>query len=173
MTGVADARLIFPTAIGACEVHWAGDALTGFRLPAEPAPATANTAAAGAFAAPDWVRRLIERVQAHLKGECQDFSTEPYAFDLVSAFQRSVYTAALKVPAGATRTYGWIAAQIAQPSSASRAVGVALGRNPWPLLVPCHRFVSSTGKMTGFSAPGGIRTKLLLLSIEGAELFPA
>jgi methylated-DNA-[protein]-cysteine S-methyltransferase len=78
----------------------------------------------------------------------------------------------LRVAPGMTKTYGWLAAAIGQPVSASRAVGTALGQNPWPLLVPCHRFVGADGKMTGFSAPGGVQTKLRLLSIEGAELFP-
>ena len=68
-------------------------------------------------------------------------------------------------------SYGQLAAAIGQPAAAARAVGTALAENPWPLLVPCHRFIGADGRMTGFSAPGGIKTKLRLLALEGAELF--
>jgi methylated-DNA-[protein]-cysteine S-methyltransferase len=74
------------------------------------------------------------------------------------------------VKAGHTATYGEIAASIGESAAASRAVGTALGANPWPLLIPCHRVVAATGKMTGFSGPGGISTKTRLLAVEGAQL---
>ena len=80
-----------------------------------------------------------------------------------------VSTSAVK--AGQTSSYGDIAAKLGYASGLSRAVGTALGANPWPLLVPCHRIVSVGGKMTGFSGPGGIKTKLRLLALEGAQLF--
>ena len=72
---------------------------------------------------------------------------------------------------GQTSTYGQLAAAIGRPLSEARAIGTALGQNPWPLLVPCHRFIGADGRMTGFSAPGGIKTKLRLLALEGVELF--
>jgi methylated-DNA-[protein]-cysteine S-methyltransferase len=75
------------------------------------------------------------------------------------------------VKAGHTSSYGEITEAIGQPITASRAVGTALGDNPWPLLIPCHRIVSAAGKMTGFSGPGGIATKIKLLAVEGAQLF--
>ena len=56
------------------------------------------------------------------------------------------------------------------PPGASRAVAAALGANPWPLLIPCHRIIGANGKMTGFSGPGGIATKIRLLTLEGTQL---
>jgi methylated-DNA-[protein]-cysteine S-methyltransferase len=101
----------------------------------------------------------------------QDFAGEPFAFEALTNFQREVYRAAVQVKAGQVETYGGLARRMGYPVSASRAVGTALGQNPWPLLVPCHRFVGADGRMTGSSAPGGVRTKLRLLAIEGAEMF--
>ena len=82
-------------------------------------------------------------------------------------FERAVYAAARAIPAGTTITYGTLAARVGDPGQA-RAVGQALGRNPWPIVVPCHRITAADGRMGGFSAPGGTRTKLKLLEIEGA-----
>jgi methylated-DNA-[protein]-cysteine S-methyltransferase len=155
----------FETLLGPCEIRYEANVLTGFRLPGLGAEErVANEPA------PDWVERLSVRVQAHLRGELQDFAELPYAWQRVSTFQRDVYQAALRVKAGQTSTYGALAAAVGQPPAVSRAVGTALGQNPWPLLVPCHRFLGAGGKMTGFSAPGGIKTKLRLLAIEGSEL---
>lgn len=156
----------FPTALGPCELHHDGSRVTGFRLPG----GTSDRPAAGAEPAPEWVRALAERVVRHLAGEPQDFADVPFAWEQVSSFQRAVYQAALHTKAGHTTTYGTLASRIGQPLAASRAVGTALGQNPWPLLVPCHRFIGAGGRMTGFSAPGGIKTKLKLLQLEGAEL---
>lgn len=157
----------FDTAIGPCQVLWEGDAVTGFRLP-EP---TATSPAAAGMPLPAFVSTLIARVRSHLSGDFQDFADVPYRFDLVSSFQRAVYEAALQVKPGQTWTYGQLAKALGQPTAVARAVGTALGQNPWPLLVPCHRFVGADGHMTGFSAPGGIDTKLKLLALEGAQWF--
>lgn len=80
-----------------------------------------------------------------------------------------VYDVARAVPVGETVTYGEIAAQLGDRQLA-QAVGRALGRNPLPIIVPCHRVVGANGKLTGFSAPGGIETKLKMLAIEGAYI---
>ncbi|HEY9226854.1 MAG TPA: methylated-DNA--[protein]-cysteine S-methyltransferase, partial [Gemmatimonadaceae bacterium] len=108
----------------------------------------------------------IGRIVALLRGERVDLT--PVALDLetVPAFDRDVYVAARAIPPGATRTYGEIAKQIGQPN-ASREVGAALARNPFAIVVPCHRVVAANGKMGGFSAGGGVKTKLKLLAIEG------
>lgn len=153
----------FSTAIGDCGISWEGERITGFALP--PAEASEQQDA------PGFVVDAIERVREHLSGKMQDFSGLPYAWERVNGFQRAVYEAALKVPAGETWSYGQLTRAIGQPVAAARAVGSALGQNPWPLLVPCHRFVGADGKMTGFSAPGGIKTKLRLLALEGSQLF--
>ena len=152
----------FPTPIGYCSITWNADEITGFSLP----PGVNSKDAPS-----PWVDAIIARVGRHLAGEMQDFSDLPYAWSRVSSFQRAVYEAALQVKPGQTWSYGQLAAAIGQTAIAARAVGTALGKNPWPLLVPCHRFIGANGRMTGFSAPGGIKTKLRLLALEGAELF--
>ena len=82
-------------------------------------------------------------------------------------FEREVYAAARAIPAGEVRTYGELAAAVGRPGAA-RAVGRALGRNPWPIVVPCHRILAANAA-GGFSAPGGTDTKFRLLEIEGAR----
>lgn len=159
------ARTRFPTPLGACAVAWGAQGLTGFELPE--AAARPDDAAEP----PPWIAALIARVQQHLGGQLQDFSDAPYNFGLVPNFAQEVYRATLAVKAGRTTSYGAIATALGQPAAVSRAVGSALGANPWPLLVPCHRVVAADGKMTGFSGPGGIKTKLRLLALEGSELF--
>ena len=100
----------------------------------------------------------------------QDFSDVGLEWSLVSDFQQSVYLQTQRIAAGSKKSYGEIAAALELGPGAARAVGVALATNPWPLIVPCHRVVSASDRMTGFSAPGGIRTKTRLLALEGAEL---
>jgi methylated-DNA-[protein]-cysteine S-methyltransferase len=157
-------RLFFETQLGVCGIDWSPTAVTRFRLPERRALSEPSDV-------PAWIEKIKERVQRHMAGDFQDFTDVPLDYARISSFQRAVYDAALTVKAGSTQTYGWLATTIGQPVAMSRAVGTALGQNPWPLLVPCHRFVSAGGKMTGFSAPGGIKTKLRLLALEGAELF--
>lgn len=166
---------LFQTPLGLCGVAWNDVGLTAFRLPEPDGKPNARPFSSADDATPaeppPWVAVVIARVQSHFAGEPQDFTGTRFDFSRVSSFQRAVYEAALTVKSGTTVSYGWLAAAIGQPPAASRAVGTALGQNPWPLLVPCHRFISADGKMTGFSAPGGIKTKLKLLALEGAELF--
>jgi methylated-DNA-[protein]-cysteine S-methyltransferase len=85
----------------------------------------------------------------------------------VPDFERNVYAIAREIPPGQTLTYGEIAEQLGDKLLA-RDVGQAMGRNPFPIVVPCHRVVAANGKLGGFSAPGGANTKLKLLAIEGA-----
>lgn len=81
-----------------------------------------------------------------------------------TTFQKSVWTALCKIPFGTTKSYGELAAEIGSPKG-SRAVGAANGRNPIPIVVPCHRVIGSDGSMTGFG--GGTQTKSFLLKLEG------
>lgn len=162
-----EAHLAFDTPLGRCGIAWSEAGITGFALP----PADRLAAASPAGDPPAWVAAIVVRVQRHLEGEAQDFSEVRYDWSRVSAFQRRIYEAALQVKPGQTQSYGQLAAAISQPPAVARAVGTALGQNPWPLLVPCHRFIGADGRMTGFSAPGGIRTKLRLLALEGSQLF--
>lgn len=167
---------LFTTDFGTCGIAWGEDGLTAFQLPDETDAKTRARIAAkdsGAEEAstfPPWVTEVIEKVQQHLSGIPQDFMGTPIAWDQVSDFQKSVYMEALGIGPGLKRSYGEISTALSLGPEGARAVGAALGSNPWPLIVPCHRVVSADGKMTGFSAPGGVRTKTRLLVLEGAEL---
>jgi methylated-DNA-[protein]-cysteine S-methyltransferase len=163
-------RLFIATPLGECALFWSGDVVTGFRLP-EVSAAKTGAADEAIDSAPAWVHELARRVQLHVARTFQDFADAPFDWSRVSEFQRAVYATALTVKAGSTWSYGQVAAALGLPPGGARAVGVALGQNPWPLLVPCHRFIGADGKMTGFSAPGGTKTKLKLLALEGAQLF--
>lgn len=172
-------HLFFPTAIGLCGLAWNDIGLTAFALPGRDVAGTAGGLAGPAGAedaalclekAPAWIRELVAQVQRHLSGELQDFSGVPLDYGPVSPFARRVYEATRTVAAGQTRTYGELAEMMEEPPGASRAVGAALGANPWSLIVPCHRILGAKGRLTGFSAAGGVVTKARLLVIEGAQL---
>ncbi len=172
-------HFVFPTALGPCGLAWNDAGLTAFVLPGRSEEETAawlarQAGATSAAVAPDtaspWVRDLVARVQRHLAGELQDFSGVPLDARRVSAVAWRVYSAARAIPAGRTATYGDLAEAVNDPAANSRAVGALMGSNPWPLIVPCHRVVGAGGRLTGFSAAGGVRTKARLLVIEGAQL---
>jgi methylated-DNA-[protein]-cysteine S-methyltransferase len=155
----------FSTPFGLCAIAWNEIGITRFLLP-DPERRPGH----GECQPPSWVHGIIDRVLRHLAGEVQDFSDIPFDFSRVPEFMRSVLRATLQVKPGHTATYGELATSIGQPPAVSRAVGHALGGNPWPLLIPCHRIIAATGKMTGFSGPGGVATKVKLLALEGAQL---
>lgn len=173
------AELTFSTALGACRITWNDVGLTSLRLP-EARPEASDMATApesgsvppetDLATAPAWVRELVARTREHLAGRTQDFADVPLDWSRVSAFQQAVYRQTAAIKPGGTSTYGAIARALGLGPDGARAVGAALGSNPWPLVVPCHRVVAADGKMTGFSAPGGVRTKVRLLALEGAEL---
>lgn len=154
----------FTTPLGTCAIAWNDAGLTRFLLP-DPDRSSSGTEAVP----PPWVAAIIERVKRHLGGDPQDFSDVRFDFSRLPKFHRQVLEATLKIKPGHVTTYGEIATQIGEPGAA-RSVGTALGDNPWPLLIPCHRVVAASGKMTGFSGPGGVATKSKLLALEGAQL---
>lgn len=117
---------------------------------------------------PPFVRSAIDAVVRLLGGEKEDLSSIPVDLGGLAEFERKVLEATLAIPVGETRTYGEIAAGLGAPGAA-RAVGRALGRNPVPIIVPCHRVLASNGGSGGFSASGGASTKLRMLEIEGAR----
>ena len=170
------AHVLFPTAFGVCAIAWHDAGITRFQLPeateaqTEKRMARPGDAALAEGEAPPGIMRTIERVRLHLAGTPQDFSDAAFDWSLASDFQVAVYRQTLLVKSGYKTSYGLIAKALALGPESSRAVGVALASNPWPLLVPCHRVVSAGDKMTGFSGPGGVRTKTRLLALEGAEL---
>ena len=115
-----------------------------------------------------WLDRAAEELQAYFRGECRQFNT-PRAAAWGTPFQRSVWEALAAIPWGATTRYGAIAAQLHKPL-AVRAVGAAVGRNPWSIVVPCHRVLGADGSLTGYA--GGLARKQALLIQEGAWPLP-
>jgi methylated-DNA-[protein]-cysteine S-methyltransferase len=151
---------------------WRGGLIVGARLP-EDSDDRARASLARRFPAaveaepPSFAVEAIERITRLLAGgrdELGDIRVDPQG----SAFERKVWRAARRIPCGEVRSYGDIAREIGAPG-AGRAVGLALGRNPVPILVPCHRVLAAEGRSGGFSAPGGISTKFRILEIEGAK----
>lgn len=163
---------LFDTAIGRCAIAWSVAGVTGVQLPeADDAAALRRLARRfpGRAAAPPPAgpEAAIARIRAFLAGAPEDFACVALDEGGVGPFERAVYRETRAIRAGATSTYGAIAAALGDPRQA-RAVGQALGRNPWPIVVPCHRVTGAGGWMGGFSAPGGRTTKLRLLELEGA-----
>lgn len=167
---------LFETAIGTCALVWSGERIIGAQLP-ERDEETARRRLARRFpeaseaAPPAFVAEAIDGIVGLLAGEPRDLSHLPVALDAVPEFNRRVYEVALAIPPGETLTYGEVAARIGEPGAA-RAVGVALGQNPFPIIVPCHRVLAAGGKTGGFSADGGVETKLRMLTIEKARTSP-
>jgi methylated-DNA-[protein]-cysteine S-methyltransferase len=163
---------LFDTGIGRCAVIWSNAGLIGVQLP-EADEETAHRRLArrfpGARSAPPSPAggAALARIAAFLAGAADDFATLVLDESAVGAFERAVYRETRAVPAGATTTYGAIATALGDVHQ-SRRVGQALGRNPWPIVIPCHRVTGAGGWMGGFSAPGGRSTKLKLLELEGA-----
>jgi methylated-DNA-[protein]-cysteine S-methyltransferase len=160
--------LRFETALGTCGMTWSENGLTGVMLPGtrglNRAPDHEPTAV------PDSARAVAGAIVALLGGERTDLRWVVLDETGIDPFRRSVYAAARDISPGATASYGDIARVIGKPD-APRAVGHALGENPFPIVVPCHRVLSSAGELHGFSAPGGITTKRRMLEIEGAPGF--
>lgn len=172
----------FDTEIGRCGIVWKqrerGGAVvvtvTGFQLPeASDSLASARIqrtcSASWSEDIPDAIRKVIERVKQHFNGDTQDFLDVALEFDGFGAFAKQVYDAARTIPPGQTMTYGKLA-KAAGHTGAARAVGAAMGKNPIPLIVPCHRVVAAGNKPGGFSAHGGLDTKARMLEIEGASI---
>jgi len=172
-TAVPGARqaLLFDTALGDCGLAWQGHAITNVLLPADDAAATRSLLRhlSGAEPAvepwPPFVQQAVAAMQALIRGEAVSLTDVPLAWERVGPFERRVYEITQHLAPGETSTYGDVARELGD-AGAARAVGVALGRNPWPLVVPCHRVLAAGGKLGGFSAPGGVATKERLLAIE-------
>jgi len=160
----------FETRLGRCRIGWTANGIARVRLPEVDEARAARRAAAEAEAEPtESVAAVIRDIAAHLSGQTRDFSSVALDWSGLDDFARRVYAATRAIPAGRTATYGEIAERIGAPGEA-RAVGRALGANPIPIIVPCHRVVGAGGRMVGFSAPGGTVTKTRLLALEGVGL---
>ena len=150
----------FETPVGCLEIGWTARGVASVRLPGS------RPSAVTAAKPPGEVRRAIDGIVSLLEGERTDLSSVAVDLDRAEPFDRRVYELARAIPAGETRTYGDLARLLEEPDA--RAVGVALARNPVPVIVPCHRVIAADGGLRGFSAPGGVATKRRLLEIEGA-----
>ena len=162
----------FDTAIGRCGIAWSVQGVVGVQLPEANEGATRARVSerfpdAREAAPPPGIRRALDGIAALLRGEPSDLSAVALDMERVSPFHRRVYEVARTIPAGATLSYGDVATRLGAPGAA-RAVGQALGRNPFAIVVPCHRVLAAGGKVGGFSANGGVTTKLRLLELEGA-----
>ena len=164
---------LFDTAIGTCGIVWNERGLIGVHLPDTThartrASVTHRFAGAEPADPPPDVQHAIDGIVALLRGEKRDLREIALDYGRVPEFNRRVYELARTIGPGATLTYGEIAQRLGGPGTA-RAVGQALGQNPWPIIVPCHRVLAADGGMGGFSAPGGVATKRRMLEIEGVE----
>jgi methylated-DNA-[protein]-cysteine S-methyltransferase len=172
MDTTAHGFTLFDTAIGRCGIAWGERGIVGVQLPeARELETRARVLrrfpdAREAPPPPD-VQHARDGIVALLRGEASQLEAVPLDMDRVPPFHRRVYEVARTIPPGATLSYGDIAARLGSPGSA-RAVGQALGHNPFAIVVPCHRVLAAGGRVGGFSAGGGVTTKLRLLSIEGA-----
>ena len=164
---------LFDTVIGWAGLAWNDRGLVAAHLP-ERDPDVARRSFLRRFPeaiegdAPEALAPVIAGVRALMCGERADLSAAVLDIGRVPPFNARVYEIARRIPAGETLTYGEIATQLGDRLLA-RDVGAALGQNPWPIIVPCHRVTAAGGKLGGFSARGGARTKLKLLAIEGAS----
>jgi methylated-DNA-[protein]-cysteine S-methyltransferase len=171
---MADGLALFSTALGVCGIAWNDHGITAVQLPEASDDATRarlrrrrpgareSAASAEAIRAMDAMTRLLQ-------GDRVDLNDVPLDMDDLLPFNRRVFELARTIPPGRTSTYGELAAQLGDRGTA-RAVGEALGRNPFPVIVPCHRVLAASGKLGGFSAHGGTATKRRMLIIEGALL---
>jgi methylated-DNA-[protein]-cysteine S-methyltransferase len=164
---------LFDTAIGPCGVAWSERGLTGVQLPEADRAATerrltAKSASAGAADPPPWVQAVIADIARYLGGERIDFAAVAVDLAGVDPFRRTLYETMRAIDWGSTTTYGELARKAGwRDPEAARDVGQAMGQNPLPLVIPCHRVVAAGKKIGGFSAYGGTVTKERLLALEG------
>jgi methylated-DNA-[protein]-cysteine S-methyltransferase len=166
----------FPTALGTMALAWRDDKIVGVFLPEETdakllvqvrrrlkSPRLELSTQIPAF-----VGHLAAQIRAHLRGETQSFEIDLLDMPSRGPFTRRVYECSRAIPSGTVLTYRELAEKAGSPK-AFRAVGQAMAKNPFPIVIPCHRVVGSTKGAGGFSAHGGLRTKARILEIEGGR----
>ena len=156
------------TPLGALGVHVTEQGLARIEFLECPA-APCDEVTAQVFAEAPLLMVALEQLRDYFDGRRRAFDL-PIDWRGMSAFQSRVLESALAIPYGQTRTYGDLAADLGQPGS-SRAVGAALGKNPLPIVIPCHRVMGNNGHLQGYSAPDGLAKKAWLLKLEGVLLF--
>jgi methylated-DNA-[protein]-cysteine S-methyltransferase len=168
---------LFPTAIGACGVAWSERGLTALALPERDEATTetrlrAKSHSAGRADPPPGIAQAIALIQNYCAGERVDFSAVPLDLSGIDPERRRVYESMRAIPFGETTTYGKLAKETGAAEGdweAAQRIGAAMGRNPLPIVVPCHRVLAAGGKLGGFSAYGGTTTKQTLLALEGVR----
>ncbi|MBV9395785.1 MAG: methylated-DNA--[protein]-cysteine S-methyltransferase [Methylobacteriaceae bacterium] len=164
---------LFETALGPCGLVWGQHGLRGLQLPERNAAATRaqiarrHPEALEVTPSAD-VRAACDAIVALLSGEKRDLREIVLDMRDLPPLNRQVYEIARAIAPGATLTYGAIALKLGDRTLA-QAVGQALGKNPYPIIVPCHRVLAAGGKIGGFSAPTGIALKRKLLAIESVH----
>jgi methylated-DNA-[protein]-cysteine S-methyltransferase len=166
---------LFETALGTCGVAWNARGLAGVQLPEKDRVATARRLAAkcgsiGESEPPHGMAAVVEQIQKYLAGEKIDFSGIEVDLNGVDEVCRKIYRALRTIGFGHTTTYGELARSVGMAEwVGARDVGEAMGRNPIPVVIPCHRVLAANGKLGGFSAYGGTTTKQKLLALEGVH----
>lgn len=165
---ISDVSLsVFKTRLGWIGIAWNPRGIVALNLP-RPSRAMALRDLQNEYAFARVVARAPEKIvrelHEYMEGQRRRFDL-PLDWSAIQPFQRAVLQAANQIPFGETRSYGWIAKQIGKPG-ASRAVGQALGANPIPIILPCHRVIASNGGLGGYG--GGLPLKIKLLRLEGA-----
>ncbi|MDR3475798.1 MAG: methylated-DNA--[protein]-cysteine S-methyltransferase [Devosia sp.] len=164
---------LIASGFGAVGLAWSDRGLVRLQLPDIDAASTQQRLTRHLEAVeahpPEWLAGTVVRLQRYFAGCPTDLADCPLDLDGVPAFHRRLYLEMLKLHWGETITYGELAARAEAPGAA-QSVGRAMGSNPLPVIVPCHRVLASGNRMGGFSAPGGTKTKLRLLELEGIRL---
>jgi methylated-DNA-[protein]-cysteine S-methyltransferase len=168
----AEGFTLFDTAVGCCALAWSGAAIVEVNLPEASPEQTRRRMRRRLPGAveqppPPPVRDAVERIRALFHGSDDDLADIELDLSGVADFHRCVYRVTRAIRPGTTRSYGAIATELGMPGAA-RAVGRALGQNPCPIIIPCHRVLAADGSMHGFSATGGVATKRRMLQLEGA-----
>lgn len=169
---------LFDTPIGHCAIAWSFDRITGVQLPADAGEPATRARMHSRFPQlserapedeqPEFARQAITAIQSLLQGTHDNLLHIDLDMRGVSELHRRIYDIVRRIPPGQTRTYGDIADELGD-RMLSRAVGQAMGHNPFAPVVPCHRVLAAGNKPGGFSAGGGALTKLRMLDIEGAR----
>jgi methylated-DNA-[protein]-cysteine S-methyltransferase len=164
---------LIATAIGPVGLAWSEHGILRLQLPDDDgaktqARLTRNLEAEEAHP-PEWLEPSVIMLQRYFSGVETDLRAIPLDLSGVKDFFRTIYLELLTVRWGVTLTYGQLAERVGSPGAA-QAVGQAMGKNPVPIIVPCHRVLASGAKLGGFSAPGGTKSKLWLLDMEGVRL---
>jgi methylated-DNA-[protein]-cysteine S-methyltransferase len=171
----AISHCVFDTANGTCGVAWSAHGLVAVQLPARDRAATerrliARCRSRGITAPSPEIAALIADITRYLDGERVNFSAVPVDLSGLDPFRRNLYETMRALPWGTTTTYGALAHTIGLTQwEGARDVGEAMGRNPVPIVIPCHRVLAAGQKLGGFSAPGGVATKAKLLALEGVR----